>query len=396
MVQTLLIILVCLVLAYIFPQFLKLFGMPRVVGQVGAGLVLSIATVNYGIFNAEDFKVISFLSELGIILLFYYIGLETDFKIFKKNIKKSVLVSLFNTCLPFIAGFLAMKYIFHFSTFPSVIIAVSLSVSAQSVSADMLEELKKIKSKIGSLIIFIGAVDDVIELFLITVVLSLFHFAARDLTSSNLIADVLIFAVMIIIAKVWFIPYTLRAFGKEQSSTSRFMGSMIIVLLIAYLSEFIGIGSIIGAMVAGIIVRQAILKDGAIPNWQEYDIARSTHIIAFGFLIPLFFVSVGLNANLNSISVDIPLIFILVLIAIVGTVGGTALATVLSKGTLKEGLVLGWGLNPKGDVELVLATIGLKLGIINQEIFTALVLMSLITTIISAVVFKRIIVNYKS
>ena len=391
MVQTLLAGLVCLILAYMISEFFRRFGLPRVVGQVGAGLLLSLLIMKYEIFTIEDFTILSFLADIGVILLFYYVGLETDFKAFTKNLNTSLLDSAFNTFLPLVGGFLVMRYLFHFELLPSVIIGVSLAVSAQSVSVDILEELKMLKSKIGNLIISIGAVDDMVELILVTILLSLVNFAGKAQSFSGLLIDVSIFILLVFVAKIWLIPFLLKVFRREHSSTSRFMGSVIIVFLMAFLSEILGVGVLIGAMITGMIVRQTIFKDVHVSNREEYDIARSTHIIAFGFLVPLFFVWIGLNVDLSLVATSLDLILAFVLIAFVGTIGGTMIATLIRGGTFKEGLILGWGLNPKGDVELVIASLALESGIITAQIFTALVLMSLITTIVSPIVFKRLV-----
>jgi len=328
--------------------------------------------------------------------LFYYIGLEMDLKAFAKNIKRSALVSALNTSLPLVAGFCIMYFLFKLDVLASSIIGVCLAVSAQSVTADLLEELKLLRSRIGSMLMAAGAVDDTIELVLVSILLSVFHFATSAVTLSVLAVDTIIFLLVIISARVWFIPYTLKFFDKEHSSTARFMASMIIVLLIASFAEMLSVGLLIGAMVAGMIVRQTIFKDVTIPNWEEHDIARSTHIIAFGFLIPLFFVWVGINTDMALVYHNVWLIALFLLIAVFCTVIGTTIAVVMTKGTFKEGFIMGWGLTPKGDVELVIAALALNSAIISRDIFTSLVMTSLLTMVISPLVFKRLIVRHIS
>lgn len=396
MVSAFVMVFISLLLAYALSEILKrTLGFPRVVGQVGAGLILGITLLKPILFNPETLEVLSFLANLGILLLFYYIGLEINFRVFTKNIKGSVLISLFNTTLPFIIGFAVMKWIFHFPTIISLVFGVALSVSAQSVSLGLLEELKLVKSKIGSLIISAGAVDDLIELALVGILLSIFRVATSDISLTRLAAGIFFFVMFIIVARLWLIPYVLKFFDREKSSTSRFTGSLLIVLLIASLSEYLGIGLLIGAMVAGMVVRQTIYRDLAIPDWEEHDIARSVHIIAFGFLIPLFYVWVGLNTELASIITEWLFVLILLVIALVGTVGGSAIAVLLRGGSLREGMILGWGLLPKGDVELAIATLALNAGILTPILFTSLVLMSLSTTIISPIMFKLFLKSKK-
>jgi len=327
--------------------------------------------------------------------MFYYVGLEVNFKVFTKNIQKSLAISVVNTTLPLIVGFAVMRFIFEFNIMVSLIIGIALSVSAQSVSLGFLEELKLVKSKLGGIIISAGAVDDIIELILVSILLSFFQLAVTDVPHLRLVLGLFFFVVLVSIARLWFIPYTLRFFDREKSSTARFTGALLIVLLIASLSELLGMGFLIGAMIAGMVVRQTIFKDVTIPDWEEHDIAKSVHITAFGFLVPLFYVWVGLNTDISTLGTHLFFLAILIVIALLGTVGGTALAVVLNKGSLREGLMIGWGLTPKGDIELAIATLALREGIITPAIFTSLVLMALFTTIISPIAFKYLVASSK-
>lgn len=207
MVSPFIMILVALLLAFTLSEILKrVLGFPRVVGQVGAGLILGIAVVKSFLFTQENIDVLSFLANLGIILLFYYVGLETNLKVFTKNIKRSLLISLFNTTIPFVAGLVVMKFVFHYSTIVSLIIGVALSVSAQSISLGFLEELKLVKSRLGNIIISAGAVDDLFELILVSVLLSFFQLTVTDLPLLKLVLGLFFFAVLVSISRLWFIP----------------------------------------------------------------------------------------------------------------------------------------------------------------------------------------------
>ncbi len=396
MVSPFVMLLVALLLAFAISEVLKrTLGIPRVIGQVGAGIILGITFFKSFLFSQENLDVLSFLANFGVILLFYYVGLETNFSIFKKNARRSLSISLVNTTLPLVLGFVVMKYVFEFNAIVSLIIGVALSVSAVAISAGMLEELGLAKSKLGSAIISAGTVDDLVELILISILLSFFQVAITDIPPNYMVLGLLLFVASVVVARIWFIPYTIRFFDREKSSTARFTGSLLIVLLIASLSELLGMGFIIGAMVAGMIVRQTIFKDVHIPDWEEHDIAKSIHIVAFGFLIPLFFIWVGLNTDIGSLGSNLFFVVILIFISLLGTVGGTTAAVLLNKGSLREGMIIGWGLTPKGDVELGIATLALKAGIITPAIFAALVVMSMFTTFISPLMFKYLVSTSK-
>ncbi len=395
MLPALLMILICIALAFLLGELFKIVGLPRVIGQISAGLVLGIGPVKEIIFGVDHFKVLSFLANLGIILLFFYIGLELNLNIFKKNIKKSMTISIFKAFVPLILGYVISTYVLGFNFITSMIIAVCLAAGAQSVSIDLLEELKLLKTKLGTTIVSAGIITDVIELLIITVLIGLFQFTTKNITLPLLLLNFAFFIFFIFLARLFIIQHLLKFFDREKSSTARFTGAIILVLAIVSIAEFLNIGALIGAVVAGIVIRSSIYKDISIPNWEEHDIARSIHIVAFGFLIPLFFVWVGLNTNLGLLSQQPFLITCLVVTALFAGIGGTILGNVLSKGSVKQGIILGFGLSPKGDIGFVIGALALEANIITDQIFSSLVLMALIVTIISPIVFKKLILNYR-
>lgn len=392
MADALLITLIALVLAYLISEIFRYFKLPKVIGQILAGIVLGIPVIKTTLFTDETLSIFSFITNIGIILLFFFVGLEINLKQFKKNFKETSLIAIFNTLIPLIAGFLVSKFLFNFNNITSLIIGISLSVSSQAISLDILEELKLLKSKIGNLIIASGAVDDVFELLLISSILIVLHSTAfGQIGFQKLIFNIGVFVFIVLIFRISLIPFALRIFEKEKSQATLFMGALIIVLFMAYLSELFGIGSLIGALIAGIIVRQTLLTGEDRKPWRKNEISHSIHIISFGFLIPLFFVNVGLNTDIYTLSSNLFLVFVLVLIDILGTLVGTIIGVFLSNGTLTEGLIIGWGVMPKGDTEIVIATLALNNGLISVDIFTTIIAVALFSTFIAPIMFKILI-----
>src|SRR3989338_8216303 len=390
--NTLLVILMALVLAYILSEICRYFKLPRVIGQILAGVVLGIPVFKGMLFTEDISSSFSFLANIGIILLFFFIGLELNLREFRKNLKESSYIAIFNTLIPFVSGFLAAKFLFGFDNLVSVVMGISVSVSSQAISLDILEEVKLLKSKIGNLIIASGTVDDVFELLLISSILVIFHSTALgQIGFQKLIFDILIFVVIIIISRILLIPFALRMFEKEKSQDTLFMGALIIVLLMAYLSELFGIGSLIGALIAGMLVRQTLLTGADRKPWKKHEISHSIYTISFGFLIPIFFVNVGLNTDINAIPSNLFLVAVLILVDIFGTLLGTVIGVLLSRGTLAEGLIVGFGVLPKGDTELVIATLALNAGLINTGIFTAIITVAMFSTFLAPIIFRILI-----
>ena len=386
--------LIALTLAYILSVIFKYFKLPRVLGQILAGLILGIPVIEFWLFTEETKSAFNFLTNIGMILLFFFVGLEINFGQFRKNIKESAYISIFNTVIPLFAGFVVSRALFHFDNITSLIIGISLSVSSQAISLDILEEAKLLKSKLGNLITTAGTVDDVFELLAISTVLVIFHKAGKG-TVQGLLFDILVFVVIIIIFRVSLIPFALKQFQKDKSQATLYMGAFIIVLFMAYLSEFFSIGSLIGALIAGILVRQTLLAGDDRQPWRKNEISHMIHITAFGFLIPIFFVNVGLQTDIFRIPSNISLVVVLLLVDILGTLVGTYIGVALSKGSLKEATMVGWGIMPKGDTEIVIATLAFNNNLININVFTAIITVALVTTFIAPVVFKYLLKKYQ-
>ena len=390
MSNILLVTLVALVLAYFLSEIFRHFQLPRVIGQILAGIILGFPIIKSSLFTDETAPIFSFATNLGIILLFFFIGLEINLVEFRKNFKESSLIAIFNTLVPLLAGFLAAKFLFGFNNLASLVLGISVSVSSQAISLDILEEMKLLKSKIGNLIIASGTVDDVFELLLISSLLVVFHSAIGQASLQKVILDIGIFVMMAILFRVLVIPLGLKLIGKEVSRSAFFMRALIIVLLMSYISELLGVGSLIGALIAGILVRQTLMAGESRKPWRMNEISHSIHMISFGFLIPLFFVSVGLNTNINAIPSNLFLVLVFIVIDILGTLVGTIVGVLLSKGTFREGMIVGWGVIPKGDTELVIATLALNGGLINTEIFTVIITVALFSTFVAPIVFKML------
>ena len=396
MANMLLAMLVALVLAFLLSEIFRHFRLPRVIGQILAGIILGFPIIKSSLFTDETEPIFSFATNLGIILLFFFIGLEINLVQFRKNFRESSLIAIFNTLVPLLAGFLAAKFLFGFNNLASLVLGISVSVSSQAISLDILEEMKLLRSKIGNLIITSGTVDDIFELLLISSILMVFHSAIGQFSLQKLILDIGIFVMMAILFRVLVIPLGLKLIGKDTSRSAFFMRALIIVLLMSYISELLGVGSLIGALIAGMLVRQTLTAGESRKPWRMNEISHSIHTISFGFLIPLFFVSVGMNTNINAISSNLFLVLVFIVIDILGTLVGTIIGVLLSKGTFREGMIVGWGVIPKGDTELVIATLALNGGLITRDIFTAIITVALFSTFLAPIVFKMLVKKHST
>src|SRR3989338_989325 len=394
--ELLLILLIVLLLAHGFAEICRLLRLPRVVGQIMVGIILGTPFVSSWVLTNENMEIITSLADIGIILLFFFVGLEINLLEFEKNARESLKISMLNISIPFILG-IALSLSFGLPKVTALLIGVALSVSAQSISIDFLEEMKMLKSRVGQLIITAGTVDDLIELILVSVVLAMLHTAIGGTSIILLLGSILLFIVLVLIARAFLIPKALKYFEQSKNETSLFTGGLIITLIMAVFSEKLGLGSLIGALIGGVLVRQILVargtKQGIVQTERMTSIMRT---ISFGFLVPIFFVWVGLNTNLSGIIDNLWFTLAITVIAFVGTIGGTVLGVLWSKGSRHEGYIVGWGGNPKGDVELVVASLALQKGIISSSIFSSIIFMAFVTTLVSPIVFRWLVKNYST
>lgn len=382
----LLTLFICLTLAYLLSEIAKHLRLPRVMGQIIAGMIIGLPLIKAQLFSAESTEAMTSLANIGFVLLLFFAGLETNFTRFVKHLKEGAYVSLFNTLLPFAVG-IGITLAFGYTLSVALIVGIALSVSAAAVSIDVLEELNILKTRLANVIMSINAVDDIIEFFIIAIVLALGNFFFIEGSLLQLGVQVIIFLILVLVFKAFLIPLILHTVEKEKSATALFYGSLIIALLMAALSDILGLGSLIGALLAGIFVRKILLSGKERRPWEEHEIANTIHTITFGFFAPIFFIYVGMNAAVFQ-QINIPFTILITLIALGGTLVGTLIGTLLSGGAYKEGVLLGWAFGNKGDTDLIVATIALQHSIINQSIFTSIVIMGICSTVISVIVFR--------
>lgn len=381
-------LLVCIAVLHIVSELLAKVNVPRVVAQVGTGMVFGLPFIRDVLFTDESMSVLRFLGYIGSILLLYFVGLQLDVRKSVSNLPVSAGISFFNTSMPLVLGMLVCHW-FGLSWTVALIVGVCMSVSAAALALDLLEEFGKLRSSLGRLIVEAGAFDDIVETLLVAGVLSIIGAASK--TVSLIVADFIIFLAIVLVFRLLFVPWMLRNTVEKEHSPVLFSGALIMTLLLAVLADYLGVGALIGALFGGMITRQVLLKDANHRPWELLEISRDVHAIGFGFLIPFFFLLVGLNSDIMAIWNNFSFSVAITVIAIFGTVVGSAIGYWTVKKHWKEAWLVGWALNAKGDTELVIAQLALSVGLISRDIFSSLIFMAVVSTLISPIVFKRLL-----
>ena len=381
----------------------KKIGQPAVMGEIIAGILLGpslIGTLLPGfsafVFPAASLGNIQMLSQVGLILFMFVIGMELDMTLLKKRAGSAMFISYFSIIIPFGMG-IGLSYFLYRQYAPtnipffafSLFIGIGMSITAFPVLARIIRERGISNTPTGVMAITAAAVGDITAwcmlAFIITVV------KAGTLSSSlyTIIAAVVYIAVMFFIVKPVLNKIALKS-SKNSSMQRPVLAIIFVVLLLsAYCCEVIGVHALFGAFLAGLIM----------PDEWNFRKALIDKIedVALVLLLPLFFVFTGLRTQvglLNTVSLWLTCC-VIILVAIVGKFGGSALAARITGEDAKDSLSIGALMNTRGLVELVVLNIGYDLHILSPQIFTMMVIMALATTFMTNPVINLINRFYK-
>jgi len=385
--QILAIVPIILIVAFVLGELFKRLGLPSVVGQILAGILFGIPLFESVLFNdAPTLLIIDFLATLGILLLLFLAGLEIDIEKVKETSRDSILISLSSAILPFILGFGFITIFFpQYGFLTALIFGGALMVTSEGTKVKVLMDLNSLNTRLGAVMLAAGAIDDVFEVLFLSIVVVM----AKGGSFMELATVPLEMIIFIVIAFISFkaISKILHHLDKHtKDETELFSIVIIFILVLAALSESLNVGYLIGAIIGGFLL-QISMK--GISRRHKRALITEIKLIALGFVVPFFFANVGLKFDISTIFSSIPLVIVTVILAFVGKMLGTIMIKPFSSLNLKQLYYIGWAMNSRGAAELVIALIAFQYGLIPLEIYSALVAMSIITTLTFPPVLAR-------
>jgi len=386
-------ILILLVVAKIAGEIMERFRQSSMMGEIMAGIILGPSVLAL----ASPSNELNAIADISIFLLVFIAGLEMKMDDIRIAIKSgSVFVGGLGFIIPFFLG-IFVSLSFGQDIIASIFIGLCISITALPVAIRILMDLGMLNSKIGKMLIASVITDDVTAIVILSIVLrvgsSSDPFAGLVDALLVLLKVFAFVSIILLVDKiitkqskklVMPIPIALRkvlAFlrGKE----SLFGITILSVLLFAGIAEWLGLHFVVGTFFGSLLLSRDILGK---KNFESVERAASQ--VTFGFLAPIFFVYIGLNFALNSLT-NIPFVAVILIISIAGKVLGGFSGGKLANLSNKDGLVLGIGMNGRGIMELVVASIGYTNGLIDVSIFSTLVLMAIVTTMITPILLKQ-------
>ncbi len=394
LLQIISILLVSRIFGYLFVKI----GQPTVIGEILAGIVLGPSLLGYFfpeayhfLFTPDSLSNIYILSEIGLVLFMFVIGMELDLSALKNKMGATFVISQASIVIPYFMGMWLAYYLYEefaaaqtdFMSF-ALFIGISMSITAFPVLARIVQERGLTKSHLGTISIASAAFNDVTAWCVLAAVIAISKTGSLDSSLFNIGLAVAYILVMMFVVK----PF-LKRIGEiyknsEVVNKSVFAFFLLVLITSSYITQLIGIHALFGAFLAGVIMPP-------LPSFRKL-IVDKVEDVSLTLLLPLFFVYTGLRTEIGLLNTPylwwIALIFIVV--AVVGKFIGSAFSAKLLGETWKDSLSIGILMNTRGLMELIVLNIGYEMGILPPPIFVMLVIMALVTTFMTTPVLSLI------
>ena len=381
-------IITIILVARFFGWVFKKIGQPSVIGEIIAGIVLgpSLLGMYFPEFSAALFPVeslgnLKFLSQIGLILFMFVIGMELDLKVLKNKANEAVVISHASIVIPFALGIGLAYFVYNrfapegvkFLSF-SLFMGIAMSITAFPVLARIVQERGIHKTRLGAIVITCAAADDITAWCILAVVIAIVK--AGTFVSSLYIISL---AILYVLAMLFIVKPFLKRIGDLYGTKDSIVKPVVAIffltlILSSYATEVIGIHALFGAFMTG-----AIMPD--VPKFRTIFIEK-VEDVALILLLPLFFVFTGLKTEIGLI--NDPYLWkvtgFIILVAVVGKFLGSALAAKFVGQSWRDSLTIGALMNTRGLMELIVLNIGLELKVLTPEVFTMMVIMALVTT----------------
>ena len=386
-------IVVILVAAKIGGELFEKFGQPAVLGELIFGVAignLHLIGINWFTPIAGDFS-IDILSRIGVIILLFMVGLESNIKEMMKVGVPSLLVAIVGVIAPFALGFFVSKFFFpEAATNVHLFIGATLTATSVGITARVFKDLGKLHLPEAKIILGAAVIDDIMGLIVLAVVSAIIVTGSISLLSIGAITlKSVAFLVGAIVVGTYAAPWLGRQIAKMKVDGMKVITAMIIAFLMSWAANLIGLATIVGAFAAGLILDDVHFKHCRRRNHhgvfcEELHIDDLIRPIA-SFLVPIFFVLMGTQVHLATFA-DVKVLGIAAGLTI-GAIIGKQVCGLVVKKTYSR-LIIGLGMIPRGEVGLIFASIGRGLGVVNDALFSAVVIMVIVTTLATPAALK--------
>lgn len=344
---------------------------PVVIGQLLVGVILGPAFLN--LIQANDF--IKIFSEIGVIILMFMAGLESDLHLLLRFIKPSILVATMGMLLP-LASFYFIGLLFNLNNKESIFLGVIFAATSVSITVEVLKEMNQLASQEGITILGAAVADDIFSVILLSVVTS-------GMTSSKIgstLALQILFFIILLVSIRWIIPKLMDLSAIFEIPVSEIIMALMLCFGLSYIADLMGLSTVIGSFFAGIAVGQTDYKK---------MINKGIQPIGYGLFIPVFFISIGLNITFKGIIDDFLLFIILTIVGIISKTIGAGAGAKLFGFSNQSSLMIGFGMVSRGEMALIIAQIGFQSRLLSVDRYSAVISAIFVCTLVAPFLLKK-------
>lgn len=373
-------------LTYLLAGLLERKRIPGILAALFVAMAVRYMPLSGHLLSPEFHVPLSFLAELGVLFLLFFIGLQIDLKEMRDQSGDIIWLTALNTTVPFLFG-MAVMFMLGYGWLMAFVIGLTRMPTAEAVIVPILDEFKLIRTRVGELIIGAGVLDDVIEVFLVALVSMWIGKKTGDMMGgiTGLIMGVLAFILLAFFCHRWVIVLMARWLPRRPRNLM-FL-SMVIMFGFGGLSEYIHIGMVMGAITAGVLMRPAFDSMDEVGE----KVTQTIQSVTYGFLGLPFFFWVGLNTDLEGLLKEPALAILLYLAGTIGKLVGVFLMVPMRKITVREAWTVGIGLDARLTTEIIVARLLFDAKLIDGHLFTALVSAASFTAISVPLVFALLV-----
>jgi Kef-type K+ transport system membrane component KefB len=382
---TLVYVLLIIAFAKALGELVTRVNQPAIVGELLAGIILGPFILGYAFDSLDDMYSSDFiynLADFGMLFLMLYAGLQFSTDAIKTSTGLGASIAAVSIALPMGAGFVVGRLL-GFGGLPLAFIALALSVTALPVTLRILVDLEVMHTKTAGTITSGALITDAALMLGLSLILGSDTGPLSLLDTVILSSGFIMFFVLALLIGKYVVPYVYRLLKWMRTGEASFAVAIGFAIAFAVLAERLGLPAVIGAFIAGLLLRQT---GKGLKAWDRVEGVLSG--VTMGFLAPIFFVLIGFTVDFDAVSTAIPLLICIVLIAVIGKIAGSYLPARAWGIKRNEALAIGSMMMGKGAMELVFARIALEQGIIGPDLFSVLVLMAFMSTMLAPILFK--------
>lgn len=361
-----------LIVSHVFNRL----NLPAVVGQLILGVILGKGALNI----VQPTHEVELFADIGVILLMFIAGLESDLKLLRKHLIPSINVAICGVILP-VALTLGTALIFGINVKESIFMSVVFAATSVSISVEVLKSLNYLSSTSGTVILGAAVADDILAISILSVMSGTLtgDFSMKKILL--LLAMWIFFGVLVVVLHKWVIPDLMKLSDYVEATHAKTIFALVICFIMAFVADKVQLDSVLGAFVAGI----------AVSNASDYDeqVSRNIELIGYSVFIPIFFISIGLNLEFDNFLRDFWLIALFTLTGVVGKLFGAGFGARISGFNMKDSYVIGSGMISRGEMALIVAQVGYGVKLLSEEYYSTVIISVILITIIAPFFLKH-------